>query len=102
MRRLLAIPAFLFAMVLLGGQALAGPEWCDAGSPPSNDFGLRPTGTGSVTSTLGWLNSTTSGTIDLSLGINTLAGGVAQGMVQASESARPYDTLPSAIKRAAD
>ena len=89
-------------MVLLGGQALAGPEWCDAGSPPSNDFGLRPTGTGSVTSTLGWLNSTTSGTIDLSLGINTLAGGVAQGMAQASESARAYDTLPSAIKRAAD
>ena len=89
-------------MVLLGGQALAGPEWCDAGSPPSNDFGLRPTGTGSVTSTTGWLNSTTSGVIDLSLGINTLQGGVAHGMAQAQENARAYDTLPSAIKRASD
>jgi hypothetical protein len=85
-------------MVLLGGQALAGPEWCDAGSPPANDFGLRPTGTGSVTSTLGWLNSTTGGVIDLSLGVNTLVGGVAHGMAQATANARPYDTLPSAIK----
>ena len=89
-------------MVLFGGQAVAGPEWCDSGSPPSNDFGLRPTGTGSVTSTMGWLSSTTSGVIDLSLGINTLQGGVAQGMAQAQENARPYDTLPSAIKRASD
>ena len=89
-------------MVLLGGQALAAPEWCDAGSPPSNDFGHRPTGTGSATSTMGWLNSTTGGMIDLSLGINTLEGGVAHGMAQALENARPYETLPSAIKRASD
>ena len=102
MRRLVAFPAILFAMVLLGGQALAGPEWCDAGSPPPNDFSLRPTGTGSVTSTLGWLNSTTSGVIDLAAGINTLQGGVALGMAQAAEHARPYDALPSAIKRASD
>jgi hypothetical protein len=102
MRRLLAFPAFLFAMVLFGGQALAAPEWCDAGSPPSNDFGFRPTGVGSATSTMGWLNSTTSGVIDLSLGINTLQGGVATGMAQALANAQPYDTLPSAIKRAGD
>lgn len=96
------IPTFLFAMVLLGGQALAAPEWCDAGSPPPNDFGARPTGPGSATSTMGWLNSTTSGVIDLSLDINTLEGGVAHGMAQALAHARPYETLPSAIKRASE
>jgi hypothetical protein len=81
-------------MVMLGGQALAGPEWCDAGSPPANDFGLRPTGTGSAVSSTSWVNSTTSGVIDLSVGINTLQGGVAQGMAQALANARSYDTLP--------
>jgi hypothetical protein len=40
--------------------------------------------------------------IDLASGINTLAGGVADGMAQAAQTARAYDTLPSAIKRAAD
>jgi hypothetical protein len=89
-------------MVLFGGQALAAPEWCDAGSPPSNDFGFRPTGTGSATSSTSWIKSTTSGVIDLSLEINTLQGGVASGMAQALTNAQPYDTLPSAIKRAGD
>ena len=89
-------------MVLFGGQALAAPEWCDAGSPPSNDFGFRPTGSGSATSSTAWVNSTTSGMIDLSLDINTLQGGVANGMAQALVNARPYDTLPTAIKRAGD
>jgi hypothetical protein len=87
-------------MVMLGGQAAAGPEWCDAGSPPPNDFLFRPTGTGSVTSTMGWLGSTTSGVINLPAGINTLAGGVAHGMDQALLNARPYDTLPSVTKPA--
>lgn len=89
-------------MLVLGGQALAGPEWCDAGSPVANDFRLRPTGAGSATSSLGWLNSTTSGIIDLASGINTLEGGVAKGMAQALERARPYETLPSTLKTAAD
>ena len=91
-------PAVLFAMVLLGGQALAGPEWCDAGSPPSNDFGFRPTGTGSAVSSTSWVNSTTGGVLDLSLGINTLQGGVATGMTQALVSAPSYDSLPSTSK----
>ena len=89
------IPAVLFAMVMLGGQALAGPEWCDAGSPPPNDFLFRPTGSGSATSSTAWVNSTTVGVIDLVNGINTLGGGVAQGMAHALSNARPYDTLPS-------
>lgn len=94
MRWLVIVPAVLLALAMLGGQALAAPEWCDSGSPPSNDFGLRPTGAGSAGSTLGWLNSTTSGVIDVAAGINTLQGGVATGMAQALANARPWDTLP--------
>ena len=89
-------------MALFAGQALAAPEWCDDGSPPSNDFGFRPTGSGSATSSTAWVNSTTSGVLDLSLEINTLQGGVAKGMTQALVSAPSYDSLPSTVKRASD
>lgn len=85
-------------MVLLGGQALAGPEWCDAGSPPPNDFRLRPTGSGSTTSATDWLNSTTGGELDLSLGVNTLEGGVALGLNKAAQTAPAYDSLASSTK----
>lgn len=76
----------LFALVLLAlfasppVVAVAGPEWCDDGSPPPNDFRFRPTGTGSAGSSTSWLKSTTGGTIDLKTGLNTLVGGVAHGM----------------------
>ena len=69
------VPAVLLAMAMLSGQALAAR------------------GAGSAGSTLGWLNSTTSGVIDVAAGINTLQGGVAKGMAQALANARPWDTL---------
>ena len=68
---------------LFPGAALAGPEWCDSGSPPPNDFRFRPTGAPSAGSSTSWLNSTTSGVIDLATGTNTLVGGVAHGMAEA-------------------
>jgi len=98
MRRLFLIPATLALLLAMGGSALAGPEWCDDGSPPSNDFRHRPTGAGSADSSMGWLNSTTGGVIDLAAGINTLTGGVAHGMAEALEHSRPYETLPSVLK----
>jgi hypothetical protein len=98
MRRYLLVPFTAAALLLLGGQALAGPEWCDDGSPPPNDFRLRPTGTGSFTAPTSWLNSTTGGVLLLPEHINTLTGGVARGMAEALENARPYSTLPSASK----
>lgn len=64
----------------LGGAASADVEWCDTGSPPPNDFRFRMTGSPSSTSSLAWLTSTTSGTLDLASGVNTLEGGVATGM----------------------
>lgn len=93
MRRLVFVPALVLTMAILGGQAAAGPEWCDSGSPPPNDFRFRPTGLGSFTSSLSWLRSTTSGTLDLAAGVNTLEGGVAKGMRTALEHARPYAEL---------
>jgi hypothetical protein len=78
--------AFVLALGILAlapGVALAGPEWCDDGSPPPNDFRFRPTGPGSAGSATDWLHSTTGGTIDLSVGVNTLVGGVAHGMAEA-------------------
>ncbi len=95
MRRFITIPAIAIMLVLGGGQALAGPEWCDDGSPVPNDFRFRPTGSGSVVSSTHWLSSTTSGTLDLATGANTLAGGVAHGMQEAIEHAPSYTTLPS-------
>ncbi len=94
MRRAFFVPATLALLLLMGGQALAGPEWCDAGSPPPNDFRLRPTGEPSFSSSLSWLKSTTSGTLDLPAGINTLQGGVAIGMQHALANARPWSSLP--------
>ncbi len=96
MRRAIFVPTLLAMMVLLGGRAVAGPEWCDAGSPPPNDFRLRPTGTGSATSSLSWLKSTTGGTLDLAAGVNTLQGGVATGMNTALGHAPSYSDLGTA------
>lgn len=103
MRRALA--TLMFAGVLMagtGGTASADPEWCDTGSPPANDFRLRPTGGGSLYSSTSWLKSTTSGTLDLANGINTLEGGVARGMRQALANARSWESLPQRGYRADD
>lgn len=70
-------------LALTPGVALAGPEWCDSGSPPPNDFRFRMTGAPSARSSMSWLKSTTGGTIELSEEINTLEGGVAKGMMTA-------------------
>ncbi len=98
MRRLGLLAFTILAFNTLGGQALAGPEWCDDGSPPPNDFRFRPTGAPSAGSSTAWLRSTTGGVLVLRLGVNTLTGGVARGMHEALENARPYATLPSATK----
>jgi hypothetical protein len=77
--------ALLLALAYLAltpGTALAGPEWCDSGSPPPNDFRFRPTGTGSFSAPTSWLASTTGGTLSLP-DVNTLVGGVARGMTTA-------------------
>ncbi len=98
MRKLVAIPAVVVFSLLLGGTALADPEWCDDGSPPVNDWRLRPTDRHSFDSGTKWLHSTTGGVFDpsagLPQGVSTLTGGVAHGMTEALEHARPYDTLP--------
>lgn len=86
----------------MGGTASADPEWCDTGSPPPNDFRLRPTGGGSVDSSTSWLKSTTSGTLDLANGINTLEGGVARGQREALANARSWESLPQRGYRADD
>lgn len=94
-RRAIATTAISLAMLFaLGGAASADPEWCDTGSPPPNDFRLRPTGGGSFTSSMSWLRSTTGGTLDLAAAINTLEGGVAKGMRNALVHARSWYTLP--------
>lgn len=103
MRRALATLMFAgMLMAGLAGTASADPEWCDTGSPPANDFRLRPTGGGSVDSSTSWLKSTTSGTLDLANEINTLEGGVARGMRQAVANARSWESLPQRGYRAAD
>lgn len=97
MRRIPIVAAVAIAMLVgQGGVALAGPEWCDDGSPPPNDFRFRPTGAPSAGSSTAWLASTTSGSIDLSRGVNTLEGGVARGMRTALEHAGTKD--PSSDK----
>ena len=98
MRRLFLVPATAVLMLAMGGSALAGPEWCDDGSPPPNDWRLRPTGGGSLVAPTNWLHSTTGGVLDLKAGINTLTGGVAYGMATAALNQRAYDTLPSFLK----
>ncbi len=94
MRRLILVPATAVLVLIAGGQALAGPEWCDDGSPPANDFRHRPTGGASAESSVAWLSSTTAGVIDLSAEVNTLEGGVARGMASALLHSRAYDSLP--------
>lgn len=80
-RRLVLIAALAAALLpAYATAALAGPEWCDDGSPPPNDWRFRPTGGPSAGSSTSWLRSTTSGTLDLATGVNTLEGGVALGM----------------------
>ena len=84
MRRLALASVFAMSLLqLLAISAAAGPEWCDDGSPPPNDFRLTPTGTGSAGSSTSWLKSTDSGTLTFSPYSNTLVGGVAHGMTQA-------------------
>lgn len=84
MRVAMVIGTAVAALTLaLGGAAAAGPEWCDDGSPPPNDWRFRKTGGPSETSAMSWLRSTTSGVLVLSAGINTLEGGVAEGMRKA-------------------
>ncbi len=81
MKRILAaIVIALTFLALTPQRAAAGPEWCDAGSPPPNDFRFRMTGAQSAGSSTDWLNSTTAGAISLATGVNTLVGGVAHGM----------------------
>ena len=77
----------LALLALFPSVALAGPEWCDDGSPPPNDFRFRPTGAPSAGSSTSWLRSTTGGTINLPAGVNTLVGGVAHGMTTAIQHA---------------
>ncbi len=89
------VPAIVGMLLLGGGQALAGPEWCDEGSPPPNDFRFRPTGAQSWVSSTHWLSSTTSGELDLATGVNTLEGGVAKGLREAVEHARSWESIQS-------
>ena len=84
MRRVVSAVVIAFALIVLAPEpAAAGPEWCDDGSPPPNDFRFRMTGAPSAGSSTSWLGSTTGGTISLPTGVNTLVGGVAHGMAQA-------------------
>lgn len=78
-RMLGALVLAIAYLALTPGMALAGPEWCDSGSPPPNDFRFRPTGSGSFRAPTAWLASTTGGVLSLP-GTNTLVGGVATGM----------------------
>lgn len=94
-RRILSVIVAIASFAAMATPALAGPEWCDDGSPVPNDFRLRPTGAGSVVAPLDWLHSTRGGTIDVAAGSNTLVGGVAHGMSEALEHARPYASLPN-------
>lgn len=103
MRRALATLSLVVVILLgSGGVASADPEWCDSGSPPPNDFRLRPTGGQSIFSSTSWLRSTTGGTLDLANGVNTLTGGVAHGMTQALQQARSWWSLPQRGYRADD
>lgn len=96
MRIAMVIGTTVVAVTLaLGGvaSAEAGPEWCDDGSPPPNDWRFRKTGGPSDTSAKSWLRSTTSGELVLSTGTNTLTGGVATGMNTAQQRAPSQEEL---------
>lgn len=80
------------AFPALGGAALAyaGPEWCDDGSPPPNDWHFRATGGPSSVSSTSWLRSTTEGELVFTAAgpdATSLRGGVAIGMRTALEHA---------------
>jgi hypothetical protein len=88
--------ALALAVLTLGGSvgSAAAADWCDEGSPPPNDFRLQPTGGNSNEAPPMWLRSTTNGDellqhyqatggVDVSQ-MQTLSGGVASGMTQAS------------------
>jgi hypothetical protein len=85
MRRAIAISILTAASLqLLAGAALAGPEWCDDGSPPPNDFRLQKTGAQSTVSSTSWLRSTSwSGDTWSVTQTGTVTGGVAKGMHEA-------------------
>lgn len=86
MRRALATSLFaVLSLQLLGGIALAGPEWCDDGSPPPNDFRFRMTGGPSSVSRTDWLRSTdwSFGTTWSLKDVTDLDGGVAKGLREA-------------------
>ncbi len=76
------------ALQLLATTALAGPDWCDDGSPPPNDWGFQGTGGRSLTSPTSWLKSTSwsGGTYQLS-DTTWLSGGTARGMKDAGDHA---------------
>jgi hypothetical protein len=89
-----ASAAIAVSLLVVSAPALAyGPEWCDDGSPPPNDWRFRKTGGPSTTSSMNWLNSTTSGTLDLQSGTNTLQGGVAKGMWTATAHAPSQEEI---------
>ena len=95
MKTRVVLKAMLIASLVfpaLGGAALAyaGPEWCDDGSPPPNDWHFRATGGHSEDSSTSWLRSTTEGTLvftDDGPDATSLRGGVARGMREALEHA---------------
>jgi len=86
-RLVVAVGLAVMLVPAYASVALAGPEWCDDGSPPPNDFRFRPTGRRARECPTSWLRSTTSGTLELAAGVNTLSGGVAHGMATAIEHA---------------
>ena len=73
----------------LATTALAGPDWCDDGSPPPNDFRFQQTGAQSYVSSKEWTRSITSGSLSVNGGAYTgdALGGVARGMTTATEHA---------------
>ncbi|MDE3113727.1 MAG: hypothetical protein KGN00_09315 [Chloroflexota bacterium] len=85
---MLASVLAIASVPLFASVALAGPDWCDDGSPPPNDFGLQGTGGHSLTSPTSWLKSTSwSGPgYDRSIAW-TLTGGASKGMETAWEHA---------------
>lgn len=95
MKTRVVLKAMLIASLVfpaLGGAALAyaGPEWCDDGSPPPNDWHFRATGGPSSVSSTSWLRSTTEGTLVFTgdgPDTSSLRGGVAKGMREALEHA---------------
>lgn len=97
--------ALALAFLVIGAvPVLAESEWCDTGSPPPNDFCLRPTGVPSASAPPEWLHSTSggsavlagyqaTGSIDRSQ-LATLQGGVANGMAHATANAPSRTSTP--------